>query len=61
MSDNGNMDKAPDTEADTASGGPADPPENDHTAVGDETGDAGAPSHPDSTDEDGTPVDNPAG
>ena len=49
MSDHGNMDTSPDTEEDTASGGPAEP------------ADAGSPSDPAATDEDGTPIENPAG
>ncbi|HWM35408.1 MAG TPA: hypothetical protein VNR36_14365 [Pseudolysinimonas sp.] len=61
MSDQQNMDNSADSEADTASGGPAEPRDGDDQAVGDATGDAGAPSRPESTDADGTPVDNPAG
>jgi hypothetical protein len=60
MSDDQNMDTSPETEADTASGGAPEPPEHDE-AVGDRTGDAGAPSDPASTDDSGAPVDNPAG
>jgi hypothetical protein len=60
MSDNQNMDTSPETEADTASGGAPEQPDHNE-AVGDRTGDAGAPSDPGSTDDSGAPVDNPAG
>ena len=60
MSDDQNMETDPMTEADTASGGAPEAPENDE-AVGDQTGDAGAPSDPEATDDSGAPVDNPTG
>lgn len=60
------MDTSPDSEADTVSGGPAEPREEEGSAHDTATGvDApratNPPDGPDTTDEDGTPVENPSG
>jgi hypothetical protein len=52
---NQNMDTSPDSEADTASGGAAEPRDDDHRDVSTAATDEAA------TDDDGTPVENPAG
>ena len=58
MSNQGNWVNTSDSDDDTASGGPAEPHEQ---ADRDGSRVAGSRSDPASTDDDGTPVENPAG
>ena len=58
-----NMDNSPETEEDTAYGGPAEPRDAEGSPHDVASGaDAARPDGPpDTTDDDGTPVENPAG
>jgi len=58
MSDHGNMDTSPDSEEDTASGGPS---EQATEPIAELTGETDHDEHPQTTDEDGTLVENPSG